>query len=165
MPILDPHSLEFISRSPEQTRRAGMRLGSLLEPGDTIHLIGDLGAGKTTLVQGMANGWGSLDPVSSPTFVLVNVYRRPNGQRLYHLDAYRLSGALEAEDLDLDALLTSGPLVIEWADRIKAALPAECLQVHMKWVDEGQRDMVISAHGERYETLLHAFRRQVYGVS
>jgi len=165
MPILDSHSLEFISRSPEQTRRAGMRLGALLEPGDTIHLIGDLGAGKTTLVQGLANGWGSLDPVSSPTFVLVNVYRRPNGQRLFHLDAYRLSGALEAEDLDLDVLITSGPLVIEWADRIQEALPQECLRVFMKWVDDGQRDMVISAHGERYETLLHVFRRQVYGVS
>jgi tRNA threonylcarbamoyladenosine biosynthesis protein TsaE len=165
MPILNPHSLEFISRSPEQTRRAGMRLGALLQPGDTVHLIGDLGSGKTTLVQGIANGWGSLDPVSSPTFVLVNVYRRPNGQRLYHLDAYRLSGALEAEDLDLDALMTSGPLVIEWADKIEAALPPECLQVHMKWVDDGQRDMIISAHGAHFETLLLSFRRQVYGVS
>ena len=140
-------------------------MGALLQPGDTIHLIGDLGAGKTTLVQGIANGWGSLDPVSSPTFVLVNVYRRPNAQRLFHLDAYRLSGALEAEDLDLDAMLTSGPLVIEWADRIKEALSDECIQVHMKWVDDEQRDMIISAHGARYETLLHAFRRQVYGVS
>ena len=140
-----------------------MRLGALVEPGDTIHLIGDLGAGKTTLVQGMANGWGSLDPVSSPTFVLVNVYRRPNGQRLFHLDAYRLSGAMEAEDLDLEALLTSGPLVVEWADRIQAA--QECLQVHKKWVADDQRDMIISAHGARYENLLHAFRRQVYGVA
>lgn len=165
MPILDAHSLEFISRSPEQTRRAGMRLGGLLEPGDTIHLIGELGAGKTTLVQGVANGWGSLDPVSSPTFVLVNVYRRPNGQRLFHLDAFRLSGPWEAEDLDLEALVSSGPLVIEWADRIQEALPRDCLKVHMKWVDEGQRDMVISARGARYEDLLHAFRRQVYGVS
>lgn len=165
MPILDPHSLEFISRSPEQTRRAGMRLGALLQSGDTVHLIGDLGSGKTTLVQGLANGWGSLDPVSSPSFVLVNVYRRPNGQRLFHLDAYRLSGALEAEDLDLDAMIGTGPLVIEWADKIRAALPPECLQVHMKWVDDEQRDMIISAHGEHYEGLLHSFRRQVYGVS
>jgi len=77
MPILDPNSMEFISRSAEQTRRVGMRLGTLLQTGDVICLIGDLGSGKTTFVQGLASGWGSLDPVSSPTFVLVNVYRHP----------------------------------------------------------------------------------------
>jgi tRNA threonylcarbamoyladenosine biosynthesis protein TsaE len=101
MPILDPHSLEFISRSAEQTRRVGMRLGALVDGGDVVCLVGDLGSGKTTFVQGLAAGWGSLDPVTSPTFVLVNLYRRPEGARLYHLDAYRLSGASEAADLDL----------------------------------------------------------------
>ena len=78
-----------------------MRLGGLLRPGDILCLVGDLGSGKTTLVQGIVSGWGSLDPVSSPTFVLVNVYRHLENKRLYHLDAYRLSGAAEAEDLDL----------------------------------------------------------------
>src|SRR5690606_20946296 len=87
MPILMSQSMEFISRSAEQTRRAGMRLGGLLQPGDVIGLVGDLGSGKTTLVQGIAAGWGSLDQVSSPTFVLVNVYRRPDQGKLYHLDA------------------------------------------------------------------------------
>ena len=91
-PILDRNSLEIISRSAEQTRRVGMRLGAMLEPGDIVCLIGDLGAGKTTFVQGLAAGWGSLDPVSSPTFVIVNVYRRLDQRKLYHLDAYRLSG-------------------------------------------------------------------------
>ena len=129
MPVLDRQSLEFISRRAEQTRRVGMRLGALLQPGDLICLVGDLGAGKTTLVQGISSGWGSLDAANSPTFVLVNVYRRPDGDRLFHLDAYRLSGAAEAEDLDLDALLESGPLVIEWADRIRGRLPKERLWV------------------------------------
>jgi len=119
MPVLDRQSLEFISRGAEQTRRVGMRLGALLQRSDLVCLIGDLGAGKTTLVQGISAGWGSLDQASSPTFVLVNVYRRPEGEKLYHLDAYRLSGAAEAEDLDLDALLEAGPLLIEWADRIR----------------------------------------------
>ena len=81
MPILDQHSFEFISRSTEQTRRLGMRLGALLRSGDVICLAGELGSGKTTLVQGIASGWGSLDQVTSPTFVLVNVYRGPDGQR------------------------------------------------------------------------------------
>ena len=164
MPILEPNSLEFISRSAEQTRRAGFRLGSLLRAGDVVCLIGDLGAGKTTLVQGAAAGWGSLDGVSSPTFVLVNVYRKGNGGRLYHLDAYRLSGALEAEDLDLDALLESGPLVVEWADRIQEALPEERLWVKLQWVDEQQRDMVFIAYGRRYEAMLVELRRQIFGT-
>src|SRR5664279_983686 len=134
MPILDSRTLEFFSRSPEQTRRLGMRLGSLLQVGDLVCLSGDLGAGKTTLVQGMAQGWGSLDPVSSPTFVLVNVYRRPDGKSLRHLDAYRLQNAAEAEDLDLTLMLETGALVVEWAERISAALPSDNISVKMRWM-------------------------------
>ena len=164
MPILDPHSMEFISRSAEQTRRAGMRLGALLEPGDVICLAGDLGAGKTTLVQGLAQGWGSLDAATSPTFVLVNVYRRPAGGKLFHLDAYRLSGPQEAEDLDLVEFLAKGPLVVEWAERIQPALPDQNLWVKMSWVGDNQRDLVLSARGARYQALLAKFRRQVFGA-
>jgi tRNA threonylcarbamoyladenosine biosynthesis protein TsaE len=171
MPILEPHSLEYISRSAEQTRRAGMRLGGLLQPGDVIGLEGDLGSGKTTLVQGIAAGWGSLDQVTSPTFVLVNVYRRRDRsqsrreQRLYHLDAYRLNNEAEAIDLDLDALIGNGPLVAEWADRISSVLPRERLWIVLRWVDTNQRDLKISARGRRYERLLAEFRKQVFGVA
>ena len=164
MPVLDRQSLEFISRSADQTRRAGMRLGALLQPGDLVCLIGELGAGKTTLVQGISAGWGSLDAANSHTFVLVNLYRRPDGNRLFHLDSYRLSGAAEAEDLDLDALLESGSLVIEWADRIQGALPKERLWVVLHWVDENQRDIVFSASGPRYQALLIDLRKQIFGV-
>lgn len=163
MPILSPHSLEIISRSPEQTRRVGMRLGTLLKPGDVICLVGDLGAGKTTLVQGLAAGWGSLDPVSSPTFVLLNVYRRADGQCLYHLDAYRISGAAEAEELDLDAYLEKGPLIVEWAERIRPALPSDHLWTTLTWVDDSQRDLVFSPHGFRFEKMMDGFRKRVYG--
>ena len=165
MPILDRNSLEFISRSPEQTRRAGMRLGAMLRPGDVISLVGDLGSGKTVLVQGLANGWGSLDSVTSPTFVLVNVYRRPDGSKLFHLDAYRMLSPLEAIDLDLDTMLEDGPLVIEWAERILPALPPEQLEIHLNWIEDQQRDLLISAHGKRYQDMVAAFRRLVYGVS
>ena len=167
--------MEFISRSTEQTRRVGMRLGGMLQPGDVVGLIGDLGAGKTTLMQGIAAGWGSLDAVSSPTFVLVNVYRRsapratgkgrPGEQRLYHLDAYRLSSALEAEDLDLDALLGTGPMVVEWAGRIQDVLPKDNLWINLCWIDENQRDLLLTAHGDRYRKMLREFRRQVFGVN
>lgn len=165
MPILKARSMEFISRSADQTRRAGLRLGSLLEAGDLIGLVGDLGAGKTTLMQGIASGWGSLDQVTSPTFVLVNVYRRPNRQRLYHLDAYRLNSPAEAHDLDLDSMLEDAALVVEWAEKIQETLPAERLWLEIKWVDENQRDFLITAYGSRYLKLLSEFRRQLFGVS
>lgn len=164
MPILDPHALEFISRSADQTRRVGMRLGAQLQTGDVVHLVGDLGSGKTTFVQGVVRGWGSLDAASSPTFVLVNVYRRADGGRLYHLDAYRLSGATEAIDLDVEELLTSGPLVVEWAERVRRALPDDRLRIHFNYVDETQRDLVLTAEGPRYNKLIENLRRQIYGV-
>lgn len=163
MPILNSRSMEFISRSPEQTRRVGMRLGGMLQTGDVIGLVGDLGSGKTTLVQGVASGWGSLDPVCSPTFVLVNVYRHPEGGKLFHLDAYRLSGPAEAEDLDVTTMLEAGPLVVEWAERIREVLPIDHLQVRMAYVDESCRDLILSAHGPRYELLLTDIRKQIYG--
>lgn len=164
MPILDSRSIEFISRSPEQTRRVGMRLGGMLQSGDVVGLVGDLGSGKTTLMQGIASGWGSLDPVSSPTFVLVNVYRHPEGGKLYHLDAYRLSGPAEAEDLDITGMVDAGPLVIEWSERIQKVLPPEYLQVSMTYIDENCRDMIISPHGLRYEHLVAIMRKQIYGA-
>ncbi|HMN59764.1 MAG TPA: tRNA (adenosine(37)-N6)-threonylcarbamoyltransferase complex ATPase subunit type 1 TsaE [Anaerolinea sp.] len=163
MPILDSRTFEFISRSPEQTRRLGARLGTLLLPGDLVCLSGDLGSGKTTMVQGLAQGWGTLDQVSSPTFVLVNEYRRPDQQSLFHLDAYRLKNALEAEDLDLDRMLESGALVLEWAERIAQILPPERIWGDLRWLADEQRGMVISVRGARYEALLADFRQKVFG--
>lgn len=164
MPILDQNSIEAISHSAGQTRRIGMRLGGILQAGDVICLSGDLGSGKTTLVHGIASGWGSLDPATSPTFVLVNVYRRPDSQCLYHLDAYRLSGAREAEDLDIYAYIENGPVVIEWAERIKSALPAQCLWIRFHMIDINQRDMVISAYGDRFQNMLSNMRRELFGI-
>jgi tRNA threonylcarbamoyladenosine biosynthesis protein TsaE len=164
MPILDPYSIEFISRSTEQTRRLGMRLGALLKSGDLVCLEGDLGSGKTTLVQGVVTGWGSLDHASSPTFVLVNVYRHPEGGCLYHLDAYRLKDAREAEELDLDTMLEDGPVVIEWAERIQEALPDENLWVKFSYISDDQRDLIFKALGDSYRPLFNSLRRHVYGI-
>jgi tRNA threonylcarbamoyladenosine biosynthesis protein TsaE len=163
MPILDARTLDFFTRSPEQTRRMGARLGALLQAGDIICLSGDLGAGKTTLVQGIASGWGSLDNVSSPTFVLVNEYRRPDGRCLYHLDAYRLADWLEADDLDLERMQESGPLVIEWPERIKEVLSPDRMWVSLRWIADEQRGVIISVHGPRYEEMLQEFRKRVFG--
>src|SRR5689334_22512726 len=116
MPVLSATAFDFLSHGPEQTWRLGMRLGALLKPGDVICLQGELGAGKTTFVQGLAQGWGSLDAVSSPTFILVNLHRKPDGGQLFHFDTYRLESAPEAEELDIDTMLSQGPLVIEWPE-------------------------------------------------
>jgi tRNA threonylcarbamoyladenosine biosynthesis protein TsaE len=164
MPILTANNLEIFSRSPAQTRRVGMRLGELLSDGDTICLVGDLGAGKTAFVQGLAAGWGSPDPATSPTFVLINSYRHPNGSRLHHLDAYRLSGPQDAVDLDLDLLHQSGPVVIEWADQIKAALPRDNMWIELRWVADEHRGMVFNANGKRYQDLVARLRKQIYAV-
>ena len=163
MPILDAHTFEFFSRSPDQTRRLGMRLGSLLEPGDLICLQGDLGAGKTTLVQGIAQGWGSMDTASSPTFVLVNNYRRSDLQQLFHFDAYRVETPREAEELDVDNFLFQGPLVVEWPERVETILPEERLWVWLEFESEEHRSMRFTAHGKRHESILDHFRLIVYG--
>lgn len=165
MPILDEHSLDFISRSPEQTRRIGMRLGAALRPGDLVCLQGELGAGKTTLVQGMAQGWGALDLVSSPTFVLVNVYRRAGDAQFFHMDAYRIESAPEGEELDLVTMLGEGPLLIEWAERLQKILPRERLWISLEHISEEHRQMRFQARGKRYDEILAELRQSMFGVA
>jgi tRNA threonylcarbamoyladenosine biosynthesis protein TsaE len=163
MPILDSHSLDFWSHSPEQTVRFGARLGELLQPGDVITLSGELGAGKTTFISGLSRGWGSSDQVTSPTFVLVNEYRRPDGLRLWHLDGYRLASASEALALGLDDLLAGeGLVVVEWPERIAAALPEQRLRLNLGWVDHSRRYLRVDASGPRYDELLEEFRRAAF---
>lgn len=125
MPILDQNSLEFISRGTDYTRRVGIRLGTILNGGDVICLQGDLGSGKTVLVQGMAAGWGSLDRVTSPTFVLVNLYRRLDGGQFHHLDAYQLDNARELQNLTCRRILK--PVLLSWNGRI--GYPAPCPKI------------------------------------
>ena len=155
--------MDFFSRSPEQTRLVGSHLGSALETGDVICLQGDLGAGKTTFVQGIAQGWGSLDSVSSPTFILVNVYRRTDQSQLFHMDAYRLDSTPEAEELDLDSMLAQGALLIEWPERMNGLIPREHLWVHLEHIDEEEREMKFKASGKRYDELLEVIRHGTVG--
>ena len=163
MPVLDSHSMDFFSRSPEQTRRIGSRLGGALRAGDVICLQGDLGAGKTTFVQGVAQGWGSQDSVSSPTFIIVNEYRRADGDRLFHMDAYRLDSMPEAEELDLDSMLADGALLIEWPGRIDGLVPAERLWISLEHISEEEREMKFKAIGKRYDELLDVIRHTIVG--
>ena len=155
--------MNFFSRSPEQTRRIGVRLGGALQAGDLICLQGDLGAGKTTFVQGIAQGWGSLDSVSSPTFILVNVYRRDDQSQLFHMDAYRLDSTPEAEELDLDSMLADSALIIEWPERMAGLIPIERLWVNLEYVDDEERKMKFNSSGKRYTELLEIIRDSMAG--
>jgi len=155
--------MDFFSRSPEQTRRIGTRLGGALQAGDVICLQGNLGAGKTTFVQGVAQGWGSLDSVSSPTFILVNVYRREDHGQLFHMDAYRLDSTPEAEELDLDTMLADGALFIEWPERMNGIIPDEHLWINLEYIDDEEREMKFKARGKRYDELLEVIRQAVVG--
>lgn len=161
MPILNNNTFDFISRSPEQTRRIGIRLGSYLQANDVICLSGELGAGKTTLAQGIARGWGSTDIVTSPTFVLVNNYHKADGNEMNHLDAYRLQNAKEAEDLDLVSMMADGPFLVEWAERIKDALPTEHLWINLQYLDEEQRSLIFIPHGQRFINMINNLQKDV----
>ena len=163
MPILDDRNFEFFSHSPDQTRRLGIHLGGHLRLGDIICLEGNLGSGKTTLVQGIGQGWGTLDQVTSPTYVIVNEYHRPDQQRLFHVDAYRLENALDAEYLDFERMLVQGPIVIEWAERIKSALPRQHLWIRLAFMDGEHRTMLLVPQGTRYEAMVEGLRRKIYG--
>jgi tRNA threonylcarbamoyladenosine biosynthesis protein TsaE len=164
MQNLDVPTVDFRSHSPEQTRRIGQRLGALLQPGDVVCLQGDLGAGKTTFVQGIAQGWGSRDAVSSPTFIIVNVYRKVDQNQLFHLDAYRLESTLEAEELDLQSMQAQGPLLIEWPERMERLIPRDRLWIQLEHAGQEERQMKMTSHGKRYDDLLEVLRRATYGV-
>ena len=145
---------DLLSHTPEETRSVGKRLGAVLLPGDVICLQGELGAGKTTFTQGLAQGWGSIDAVSSPTFIIVNVYRRENGDQLYHLDTYRLESAPEAEELDIDTMLMRGPLIVEWPERMQSVLPAERLWITLEHLEDDERQLRFEAQGARAKEIL-----------
>jgi len=158
-----PNIINFLSHNPDETRRLGMRLGKELRRGDVICLQGDLGAGKTTFVQGLAHGWGSNDSVSSPTFIIVNEYRRNDEIKLFHMDAYRLDSTPEAEEIDLDSMLADGALIVEWPERMDGLIPMERLWIHIDHIAEAEREMKFNAHGKRYDDLLNMIQ-DLFGV-
>ena len=146
-----------------RTRALGRRMARLLRAGDVALLQGPLGAGKTTLVQGVGAGLGAVGPVTSPTFVLLARHDvpedavRPDGPRaLYHADLYRLTGPEEVAELALAEQAADGALLVEWPERGLEALPAEHLLVGLEPLLEAddQRRLTIVAIGERYQRIL-----------
>lgn len=151
-----PGEYRAVSESARQTEALGAALGRLLQPGDVICLSGELGAGKTVFSRGIGAGWGATLPLSSPTYNLAHEHeRRADATRLQHLDFYRIRGAREAETLGVHELLESGDIVIfEWPQRALDILPAERLWIDILTRGEDERELLFSAHGERYKALL-----------
>jgi tRNA threonylcarbamoyladenosine biosynthesis protein TsaE len=157
--------LDLVTRAPEETRELGAALADLLVPGDVISLTGDLGAGKTCLVQGAARSLGVHEPVGSPTFVLVREYR---GEiPVYHLDVYRLDRMQEVLDLGFEDLLDPGGVIfIEWGDAIDPLLPDSYLEVELSISgDDEMRLLAVTGRGsswaprwERLEKVLDTWR-------
>ena len=156
MPGITSEELEFVSHCAEQTERFGMRLAALCHPGDVICLEGELGAGKTCLARGLGRGLGVVEPITSPTFVLVNEHRLPHSPlRFYHVDLYRLNTPEEAVALGLEEYLYGdGICVIEWAERARALMPPENLWITLCHLDEQHRTIRLRATGARYRELL-----------
>jgi tRNA threonylcarbamoyladenosine biosynthesis protein TsaE len=142
----------FLTGSPARTRDAGRALAGLLEPGDVVALTGDLGAGKTAFVQGVAEGLGVTGPVVSPTFnILVD---HPGRLTLHHFDLYRLEHADQLEDVDyFGTLEADGVSFIEWGDRFPQAVPPESLVVEIDIVSPEERRFAVDGRGERGATL------------
>ncbi|GAA1291360.1 tRNA threonylcarbamoyladenosine biosynthesis protein TsaE [Planotetraspora silvatica] len=134
---------EIGAETAEETRAVGVRLATLLGPGDLVVLSGPLGAGKTTLVQGIAEGLKVRGPITSPTFVIARVHPSlSGGPALVHADAYRLGGSLEVDDLDLDASLEESVTVVEWGEGLVEGLSDDRLEIHIERGDEDERRLV-----------------------
>ncbi len=144
-------TLDIHTTGPDDTRSVGEALGRLLEAGDVVLLQGDLGAGKTTMTQGLARGAGADDLVNSPTFVLVNEYQ--GRIKVYHADLYRLEQPDEVLALDLPGATLDGALVVEWPERGDGLLPAEHLLVRIDHASPETRRVRVEPHGPRASAL------------
>ncbi|MEZ0072856.1 tRNA (adenosine(37)-N6)-threonylcarbamoyltransferase complex ATPase subunit type 1 TsaE [Planotetraspora sp. GP83] len=134
---------ELAAATAEEMRALGAGVATLLRAGDLVVLSGPLGAGKTTLVQGIAEGLKVRGPITSPTFVIARVHPSlSGGPALVHADAYRLGGSLEVDDLDLDASLDESVTVVEWGEGLVEGLSEERLEIHIERGDEGERRLV-----------------------
>jgi tRNA threonylcarbamoyladenosine biosynthesis protein TsaE len=151
----DPTRVVIKTSCVSGTIRIGKTIGTFLQPGDVVALVGDLGTGKTHMIKGLAAGAGVKRTayVSSPSFTLINEY--PGKIPFYHLDLYRLQTETEAEALGLEEVFQGrGVTAIEWADKIPSLLPRELLWIHLQDVGGNHRSIEITGKGRRYQRLM-----------
>lgn len=154
-------SWSVITHSAQQTRKWGTKLGRLMERGEIIGLIGELGSGKTCFVRGMAEGLevNQKTWIRSPSFTLINEYhgRLP----VYHIDLYRIGSREELEGLNLrEYLYSDGVSLIEWFEHLPADEVDEFLEVGLAYANGAKRKLTFTAHGERYERILEDLKVQ-----
>jgi tRNA threonylcarbamoyladenosine biosynthesis protein TsaE len=144
---------DHVLPAPEDTRALGAALAAVVAPGDLLVLTGPLGAGKTALTQGLGAALGVTEPVTSPTFVIARVHR---GGRvpLVHVDAYRLGGVADVDDLDLDASTEESVTVVEWGSGLVEQLADEHLEVRLHRREDDVRTAVLVPHGPGWERRL-----------
>lgn len=152
--------IRLTSDDEARTRELGEELAAFLAPGDVISLSGDLGAGKTAFVKGLARGLEVNGPVTSPTFNILVVHQGP--LPLNHFDLYRLERAEQLEDIDFWGVLEGdGVSAIEWGDKFASELPADRLGISITLSDEGGRVLEVTADGPRSRVALDAWRDAV----
>lgn len=146
----------LVLETADDMRAFGARLAELLRAGDVVLLAGDLGAGKTTLTQGLGAGLRVRGPVTSPTFVIARVHPSlGGGPALVHVDAYRLNGLYELDDLDLDTSLGEAVTVVEWGSGLAEHLAPDRLEVVLARsesadLDDQARTVTVLAYGSRW---------------
>ncbi|ABC77409.1 tRNA (adenosine(37)-N6)-threonylcarbamoyltransferase complex ATPase subunit type 1 TsaE [Syntrophus aciditrophicus] len=151
---------QILSRKAEETLYIGKIIGSCLTAGDVVALIGELGAGKTSLTQGIARGLEISESyaITSPTFTLINEY--PGRHVLYHFDVYRLQGSNDLEDMGYEEYFYGkGVSVIEWAEKIADIIPETAITIEITFLDENTRRIEISAPEKRLEEISSALSK------
>ncbi|MEO5837769.1 MAG: tRNA (adenosine(37)-N6)-threonylcarbamoyltransferase complex ATPase subunit type 1 TsaE [Acidimicrobiales bacterium] len=157
--------IQLTTSSARETREVASTIAALVEQGDLVLLVGELGAGKTTFAQGFGQALGITDPITSPTFTLAREYE---GERItmHHLDVYRLEQIDEVLDLALPELLDGASVtLIEWGDAIIPALPAEYLEVRLEYGDDDdERVISVRLVGSRWLEREHQLTRSLDGI-
>jgi tRNA threonylcarbamoyl adenosine modification protein YjeE len=148
--------MKFTISTPEQMEQFGHELAKLLRAGDLVLLEGNLGAGKTTLTRGIGEALGASGTIQSPTFVLARTHKTTLGPKLVHVDAYRLSSAVELDDLDID--FERSIVVIEWPRDFLDGVLDQFIRVKIdRGRDDDVREVELSAKGDRWQGVQIAF--------
>lgn len=152
-------TITIATNSPQETQRLGRCLGPALQCGDVIALHGDLGAGKTCFVQGLAVGMEVTGRVSSPTFIIMRRHTPGRSEAsLYHVDAYRLTSGEELWEMGIEDWLYNGVVVIEWAELVAEALPQDHLSIRIEMLDT-HREFIFEAYGPRGRQIVEYLQR------
>ncbi len=133
--------MEILTKSAIETQELGQKLADNLTDGGLVCLYGNLGSGKTTFVQGLANGLGIKQRIVSPTFIFIRSYSLNNGQTLYHIDLYRIESLMDARALGIEEILSDPKniVLIEWPEKIKEILPKKRTEIFFEYIKDNER--------------------------